>query len=60
MSHMEYKLVDYSFGNEVEFQKTCYSVKQCENIARDYKLTNYIIFERKVESWKICKHYKKN
>lgn len=60
MAHMEYKLVDYSYGNEVEFERIHYSIKACEKVAKDYKLTNYVIFERRVEPWKINKHWKKN
>lgn len=51
----QYKLVDKSFGDYTEFKKIHNSIEDCEKVAKDYNLTDYIIVEREVTEWKKVK-----
>lgn len=48
----QYKLIDKTFGDYVEFKKIHKSIEDCEKVAKQYNLTDYMILEREVSPWK--------
>lgn len=47
----QYKIVDKSYGEYIEFKKIQPNIEECERLAKDYNLTDYIILEREVTEW---------
>ncbi len=48
----QYKLIDKTFGDYVEFKKIHNNIEDCEKVAKQYNLTDYMILEREVSPWR--------
>lgn len=50
--YKQYKLIDKSCGDYIEFKKLQKSPEDCHKVAKEYGLEKYLIVEREVTEWK--------